>query len=125
MTLLLAQAQDALGKTDEVSAIGNDVNAVLVNTVDRINELIGGVNSTVNGVTTISDLAEECDASKVSIVDAMSMLSAISEQNAASTQETSASMLELNEMITVLSESSRNLNEVVEELHRDLMSFKN
>ncbi|MCR4655695.1 MAG: hypothetical protein K5770_05630 [Lachnospiraceae bacterium] len=125
MTLLLAKAQDALGKTDEVSAIGNDVNAVLVNTVDRINELIGGVNSTVNGVTTISDLAEECDASKVSIVDAMSMLSAISEQNAASTQETSASMLELNEMITVLSESSRNLNEVVEELHRDLMSFKN
>ncbi len=123
MTNLLVQAQDALGKTDEVSAIGNDVNEVLANTVDRINELIGNVSSTVDGVTTISDLAEECDVSKVSIVDAMNMLSSISEQNAASTEETSASMMELNEMITLLSDSSENLNKIVEELHRDLSSF--
>ncbi|MBR1875866.1 MAG: methyl-accepting chemotaxis protein [Lachnospiraceae bacterium] len=124
MATLLKQAQDALVKAGEVEDIGNNVNEVLENTVNKINELIDGVGSTVDGVNTISGLTEECDASKVVIVDAMSSLSAISEQNAASTEETSASMQELNATINVLAESAQSLNEVAERLNEDLQFFK-
>ena len=124
MINLLEQSQNASGKTEEVAVIGKDVSQVLANTVSQINNLIKGVNSTADGVTTISGLAEECDASKTFIVDAMSTLSAISEENAASTEETSASMQELNATINILAESSRNLDEVARQLNDDLSFFK-
>ncbi len=124
MAKLLKQAQDAIVKTNEVADIGQNVNEVVTNTVDKINDLINGVGSTVDGVNTISGLTEECDASKVVIVDAMSSLSAISQQNAASTEETSASMQELNATINMLADSAQSLNDVAEQLNADLEFFK-
>lgn len=124
MANLLRQAQEAIEKTSEVSNIGTNVNDVLVNTVDKINLLINGVGSTVDGVNTISGLTQECDASKEIIVEAMTSLAAISEENAASTEETSASMQELNATINVLTESARNLNDVAVRLDEDLKFFK-
>ncbi len=124
MANLLKQAQDAIVKTNEVAGIGQNVNEVVTNTVDKINDLISGVGSTVDGVNTISGLTEECDASKVVIVDAMSSLSAISQQNAASTEETSASMQELNATINMLADSAQSLNDVAERLNDDLEFFK-
>ncbi|MCR5674709.1 MAG: HAMP domain-containing protein [Lachnospiraceae bacterium] len=124
MANLLRQAQDALEKTSEVSNIGTNVNEVLVNTVDKINTLINGVGSTVDGVNTISGLTQECDASKTVIVEAMTSLAAISEENAASTEETSASMQELNATINVLTQSAQSLNDVAAQLDEDLKFFK-
>ncbi len=124
MSKLLDQSQNAINKTGEVTEIGNNVNGVLRNTVDTINELITGVGSTVDGVSTISGLSEESAASKTIIVDAMDSLSAISEENAASTEETSASMEELNATVNVLSQSASDLNDLAKKLEEDLDFFK-
>ncbi len=88
MSQLLIHANDATDKTDEVTAIGDEVISVLGETVEIIQGLIDNVSGTVDGVNTISGLTEECNANKDQIVDAMSSLSAISEENAASTEET-------------------------------------
>ncbi|MBR1524180.1 MAG: methyl-accepting chemotaxis protein, partial [Lachnospiraceae bacterium] len=93
-------------------------------TVGKINELIDGVGTTVDGVTTISGLSQESAASKTIIVDAMDSLSAISEENAASTQQTSASMQELNATVNVLSQSASDLNDLAKKLEEDLDFFK-
>ncbi|HAG68875.1 MAG TPA: hypothetical protein DCL38_02755 [Lachnospiraceae bacterium] len=124
MAALLRQAQEAITKTSEVSDIGNNVTLVVTDTVNKINELIEDVGSTVDGVNMITGLTEDCDSSKVEIVDAMSSLSAISQENAASTQQTSASMQELNATINVLAGSAASLNEVAEKLNEDLKFFK-
>ena len=97
---------------------------MLQNTVGQINELISGVGTTVDGVTTISGLSQESAASKTIIVDAMDSLSAISEENAASTEETSASMQELNATVNVLSQSASDLNDLAKKLEEDLDFFK-
>ena len=124
MTKLLSQSKNAITKTGEVTEIGNSVNEVLHNTVNTINELISGVGSTVDGVSTISGLSEESAASKTIIVDAMDSLSAISQENAASTEETSASMQELNATVNVLSQSAADLNDLAKKLEEDLEFFK-
>ncbi|MCR4590560.1 MAG: methyl-accepting chemotaxis protein [Lachnospiraceae bacterium] len=124
MTKLLTQSRSAISKTAEVSGIGENVNEVLHNTVNTINELIDGVGSTVDGVSTISGLSEESAASKTIIVDAMDSLSAISQENAASTEETSASMQELNATVNVLSQSASDLNDLAKNLEEDLQFFK-
>ena len=124
MAKLLTQSENAIRMTSEVSDITNNVNTVLNDTVDKINELIDGVGTTVDGVTTISGLSEESAASKTIIVDAMDSLSAISEENAASTEETSASMQELNATVNVLSQSASDLNDLAKKLEEDLDFFK-
>ncbi len=124
MVQLLMHANDATDKTAEVTAIGEDVIKVLGETVEIIQGLINNVSGTVDGVTTISGLTEECNANKEEIVDVMSSLSAISEENAASTQETSASMEELNATVNVLAESASNLNGVAKQLEEKLSFFK-
>ena len=124
MSKLLTQSKSAITKTAEVSDIGVNVNEVLHNTVNTINELINGVGSTVDGVSTISGLSEESAASKTLIVDAMDSLSAISQENAASTEETSASMQELNATVNVLSQSASDLSDLARNLEEDLEFFK-
>ena len=124
MAKLLTQSENAIRKTSEVNEISGNVNNVLTNTVDKINELIDGVGTTVDGVTTISGLSQESAGSKTIIVDAMDSLSAISEENAASTQQTSASMQELNATVNVLSQSASDLNDLAKKLEEDLDFFK-
>lgn len=124
MSMLLAHANDATEKTAEVSAIGDEVITVLSETVDIIQGLIDNVSGTVDGVNTISDLTDECNSNKEQIVDAMHSLSEISERNAASTQETSSSMQELNTTVNVLAKSAESLKDVASQLEEELTFFE-
>ena len=124
MAILLRESQTAIKRTDAVSEITVNVNSVLTETVETINTLISGVEDTVSGIHSISELTEKCDASRVVIVDAMSNLSAISEENAASTEETGASVEELDATVNLLAESAGSLNEVAQRLDSDLGFFK-
>jgi len=124
MSMLLEHAKDASTKTEEIIEIKNNVDSVLEETTGTINDLIENVGSTVDGVSTISGLTEECNASTEQIVDAMSSLSAISEENAASTQETGASMQELNDTVGGIAAAADSLNDVASKLDDELGFFK-
>ena len=124
MKNLLEHSNDAVNKTQEISGIKTAVDGVLTDTSETIENLIGNVSATVDGVNTISGLTEECNASKEVIVDAMSSLSAISEENAASTEETGASMEELNATVNGLAAAAESLSEVAEKLDDELKFFK-
>ncbi len=124
MTNLLKVSENAIAKTNEVSAVSENVNAVLADTVDTINSLINEVEETVGGIQNISELTQECDASKGVIVDAMVDLSAISEENAASTQVTGVSVEGLDTTAAALADSASNLNEVAKKLEDELEFFK-
>ncbi|MBQ8955681.1 MAG: HAMP domain-containing protein [Lachnospiraceae bacterium] len=124
MERLTSTSQSAMQKSGEVQGINKEVSSVLSDTVETINNLIEGVDVTVDGVTTISGLAEECAANKTLIVDSMDSLSAISEENAAATEETSASMEELNATVNVLASSADNMSDIAKKLDEDLQFFK-
>lgn len=124
MQKLLQQSQNAIAKTNEVTNVAENVNKVLQSNIEKINELIAGVGTTVDGVSTISGLSQESAASKSIIVDAMESLSAISEENAASTEQTSASMQELNATVNILSQSAADLNGLSKQLEAAVSFFK-
>ena len=124
MNNLLKHSNEAIQETNEIADIGKNVSKVLHDTVSTINELISNVAATVDGVNNISSLTERCDKSKLVIVDVMSSLSAISEENAASTEETAASMQELNTTVSLLAEASIELQKVAEKLDEELKFFK-
>ena len=71
----------------------------------------------IKGRTTV------CEDSRKSVVDTVTNLSAISEENAASTQQTTASMQELNATINLLAEEAGDLTQLSEELDQEVNYF--
>ena len=58
------------------------------------------------------------------MTDVIRNLSAVAEENAASTEQTNASMQELNATISLLADSAKDLKEISIELERDVSFFK-
>ena len=124
MNVLLAESQGAVKKSEEVMRATNEQKDVLNSTVDSINTLIDEIESTVDGIDSIADAARSCDTAKVVVVDAMSGLSAISEQNAAASQETANSMTELNDNLKILEKSAEVMKQIADNMEQKLMFFK-
>ena len=83
-----------------------------------------GIDISKTGTDEIRTHAQTCDTSRVQVVDVIANLSAISEQNAASTQETTASMEELNATINLLADAANNLKGLSESLNDEMSFFK-
>lgn len=71
----------------------------------------------------IQNHTQICDQSRARIIDAVQNLSAISQENAASTEQTTASMAGLNEAIRQLSVAAKELQGLSEDLEKDMSFF--
>ena len=85
------------------------------NVLTQVNESFAVMNSrlgdTVDAIHTIAGRAEDLDAAKAQVIDEVTSLSSISQQNAASCQETNASMVEMGATInTIKSESDKTMD---------------
>ncbi len=124
MSVLLAESQDAVRKSESVMRATEEQKNVLISTVNNINNLIEDIKTTVAGVESITQDAKTCDEAKNIVVDAMSGLSAISEENAAASQETANSMKQLNENLQMLDQSARRMEEIAGEMGERMTFFK-
>lgn len=93
-------------------------------TTTRFAKVTDGINVSREETADIKSKALSCDGAKGVIVDAMSNLSAISEENAASTQETNASMEELNATISLLAEEAGRIGQLANDLEDKIRKFK-
>lgn len=124
MEILLEQSGAAVEAAGDVKQGNLEQQAALEETIMSIDGMLGDINSTVGGVQSISQGADQCENSKNAVVDTMSALSAISEENAASSEETGASMQELSATVTTLAGNANSLKDIAEQLNRDIAFFK-
>ncbi|MBD5522304.1 MAG: methyl-accepting chemotaxis protein [Lachnospiraceae bacterium] len=68
--------------------------------------------------------SKECDEARVKVVDVIRNLSDVAQANTASTEETNAAMQELNAMISLLTDASKDLKDIADDLERDIDFFK-
>lgn len=90
----------------------------------RFNEVNDGISVSREGTNVIRGNANSCDHARAQVVDVISNLSAISQQNAASAEETTASMEELNATINMLAEAAGNLKVLSEQLNEEMEFFQ-
>ena len=64
------------------------------------------------------------DAARASVVDTVSNLSAIAEENAASTQQSSASVTSITGIASEIQDSSADLKKIAESLEQNMAEFK-
>lgn len=121
---LLEDSETSIQVMDEVEKIMNEQQAKLTETRKQFIEVGNGISATSEATSLIKSQTESCDAARAKVVDVISNLSAISQQNAASTEETTASMEELNATINLLAESARQLQELSEGMEGNISFFR-
>ena len=124
MDELLKSSQDTVRESDRVHDLTISQQKELDETKKKIHSLLSQIDKTIGNIRVIEEDAKQCVTSKAVIVDTMDSLSAISEENAASSQETSATTIEINEMIKNLTACSQNLNSLSVELNESLSIFE-
>lgn len=81
-----------------------------------------GINTTIAEAKTIYGLSQACADEREKVLDRISNLSNISEQNVSSTESTTGAMSELNDTINLVSDSAKNLQKMAVALE-DKVSF--
>lgn len=82
------------------------------------------ISETKKSFETIRSLIDSLDKNKNAVLQAVEQLSSISEENAASTEETSASVVELNEIVTQVKQKADKLDEVAENLKKQVSMYQ-
>ena len=93
------------------------------NTVSKFDAVNSGIDAAGGSTATINNQATECDNARVTVVDIIQNLSALSEENAAATQQTTASMQELNATVGLLSNAALQLQDLSHKLDEDIQFF--
>lgn len=72
----------------------------------------------------IEERTRVCDDSRKTVVDVIENLSALSQENAASAQETTASMEELGATTSMLLEAANNLKRLSDQIDEEMKFFQ-
>lgn len=121
---LLMESELMVEVMEEVKIIVDQQQRKLDDTKAKFEDVEEGINICWQKTEGIKGQTEICNESREQVVDVIQGLSAISEENAASTQETYASMEELNSFISVLANAAEELMNLSEKLDADLHFFK-
>lgn len=99
-------------------------NSKLVETQNVFAILEKDINGTVERISEINSMVESLDSEIGKMVDMVSNLSAISEENSASTEQTMASIQELTAVIGQVAEKSQNVDKSADDLMNEVNVFK-
>ena len=94
-------------------------NAKLADTREAFDTLNGEIDSVAGAVSSISDQVEALNTTKNAVTSTIDSLSGIAQANAASTEETSASLTALEGPLDECNKAPRVVNDIAAELRRD------
>ncbi len=106
--------QEAIGKQRET----------IHRTIEQVDMLIEDINKSVAITKEIVKNVDRSEKASCSISETITSLSAISQENAASSEETQASMLELSKTMEILSEKASNLTNIAKVLDEEMAFFR-
>lgn len=124
MAILKRESQSAVEQAEEVRRETNVQKDTITETIGGVNNLITDIAEDINDVHLIAQEAKVCEDSKQVVLDAVSNLSAVSEQNAASAEETSAAMVQLDTTVESMTDYAKQLKQAATELEEVIRFFQ-
>lgn len=113
---LVSNYQMIVNKMNSTTNNVNDQNEKLIETKNNFTTLEKGIDDTSSQITQINKMVGELDKERDKINEVVLNLSAVSQENAASTQEIMASIEELNSIVTIVDNKASGLTELSNEL---------
>lgn len=121
---LIEDAQTAVEKTIESSDIVKNQELSVDKTRDKFNEIAKSMEKAEQMVGLIENASKVMDEQKNQVQDVIQSLSAVSEENAASTEQAAAAIQEQTASIAEIANASENLSELAISLSHSIEKFK-
>lgn len=123
ITALIKDSQQAVQTVEEVKNNIGQQSEQVQKTLMIFDNMKDKLDLSIEEINHITQQTEEMNHSRREVVDVVSNLSAISEQNAASTQETSASLTEVNSMLETVKGSGAKISEIAAKIDKNIGAF--
>ena len=124
MNKLKREAEAAVEQSEIVSENTLKQKETLEATMAGITALIKDISDNITEVHNIAKDAKTCEDSKQYVVDSMDGLSAVAEENAAASEQTSSAMSELDSTIRNLSQAATDMEKVSKDLTEQIAFFQ-
>lgn len=121
---LTRESSHTVDAMNEMQEIVSEQQEKLRDTKEKFNGVSVGIQTSRDEICVIQKDSENCDEARVMVTDVIQNLSAISEENAAATEQTMASMTELNEASDVLAKKADALKVMAVELEEAMKFFE-
>ncbi|MBO5164995.1 MAG: cache domain-containing protein [Lachnospiraceae bacterium] len=121
---LIADSDKSVETMDIVKDIMDRQSENMVRTDNRFAEVLKGIEASIEAISRITAKTEDMDGSRISVVDTVQNLTAIAEENAASTQETSASITEIANAVADISMRAEQLKVIADKMDESMAVFK-
>lgn len=119
---LIENSNRAVSTMDQVKEIMNLQEEHVRRTDEIFSKVQGGIEASMSRIQDIHDMTQHLDEARINVVDIVQNLSAIAEENAASSEETSESTVAANRMMSEIAEEAEKLNAIANDLN-DSMKF--
>ncbi len=124
ITELLADSEKSVKTMDEVRQIMEEQSEDVRKTQEAFEDVRNGIDQTTSGMGDISQKTTSLDEARVSVVDVVQNLTAIAEENAASTQQTSASAQNFSSLVGSIQDETVMLKEVADGIQKSVGRFQ-
>ena len=118
------QSDDCVAQSREVEKIIAEEQRLLGITRDRFNVLDSEIKTSVNEIDSVSTITDELNDIKEVITNAVTDLSAISEETAATNEEVTSSVSQISKSVITISNDTDHLNELSDSLKDAISYFK-
>ncbi len=124
ITTLQNEARKTVEEMKNAEVLMQEQQKNLDDTKSKFNDVSSGIDVSRKGTEEIRVSADSADSSRTTVIDVISNLSAISEENAAAAEETASSMEEMNATINLMAEEASRLKQISNGLNEDMKFFK-
>ena len=121
---LVRDSENAVHTMEEVQAIMDRQNENLLKTSEVFAEVKDGIGASIAGVDEIAGKTKELNKARNGIIETVQSLTDIAAQNAVSTEETSASVVEINDVLHNITESANDLKSIAAVMEENMDKFK-
>lgn len=121
---LVADSEKAVATMEQVQRIIDEQSQDVDRTGEVFRSVSDGIQESIDGINLIGQKVQNMDQARIAVVDTVSNLSAIAEENAASTQESSASVTSITGIADEMQISSEDMRKIAEDLDQRMAAFK-
>lgn len=121
--LLISDSKKTVTTMKEVNDVVEKQDEDVRKTTESFDRVKKGIATSIASVNNIAQKSEQLNEARVKVVDVVQSLTAIAEENAASTEQTSASATAVGEIMAKIANSTEQLNEAVNGIEDSVKLF--
>ncbi len=120
---LISDAAKSVETMESVKDVIRQQDEYVKNTEDSFRDVASGIAQSIDGIEAITARTVQLNDARIRVVDVVQNLTAIAEENAAGTEETSASVTEVGNTMNDVADEANRVNGIATELENSVKIF--